>query len=325
MKKKVIFHIGLEKTGTTSFQGFCAENRAVLLRHSVLYPTSRTLIWKKHHGPIAACYFPNIAAVQQTIGVPYRDKQTVLRSLNREMEKAAADTVLISSEHLSSRFSAVQIRQLAADFSDYDCRIAIVVRDHVSRALSSYCTTIESGRHPTIDEFIREICDERSNYMRYKDTITQWERVFGKDNIVMFPYNTTGNIVCTLVRSLISPEIQVRRIASYTRNKSAGASTIEALRLINKKLSDGTGSGHRHFRALKYYATYVPARIRHAVRKYTEKPARDRLLLSDDQLQRLKAIAEADRRWLEDSYRVCLDDWASNSYARDCEQASVSA
>lgn len=315
MRKKLIFHIGLEKTGTTSFQSFCAGNHALLLRHSVLYPTNRAMIWNRHHGPLVACYFPKNAATQETIGVPYREKDRVLRSLNREIEQAAIDTVLISAEHLSSRFSAAQIGQLAADFSDYDCRIAVVVRDHISRALSSYCTTIESGRHPTVDEYIREICHENSNYMRYKDTITQWENSFGKENIMVFPYSVRENIVSCLARSLISPEIRSRRIASYTQNKSAGASAIEALRLTNKKLSNGAGSGQGHLDMLKYYATYLPARIRHAFRKYLEKAVRDRLLLTEDQLQRLNAIAEADRRWLEDRYRVYLEHRTADGYA----------
>lgn len=39
MSYDVVFHIGLHKTGTTSFQSSCASNRQLLSAHGILYPT----------------------------------------------------------------------------------------------------------------------------------------------------------------------------------------------------------------------------------------------------------------------------------------------
>jgi len=59
MKRKLIFHIGLEKAGTGSFQRFCKEHQELLKEHSVLYPTKGPAFFKNYnHAPLVACYLP---------------------------------------------------------------------------------------------------------------------------------------------------------------------------------------------------------------------------------------------------------------------------
>jgi hypothetical protein len=53
---KVIFHIGLEKTGTTSFQRFCTRNARRLLKHNVLYPKRSSAFHALNHTPLTASY-----------------------------------------------------------------------------------------------------------------------------------------------------------------------------------------------------------------------------------------------------------------------------
>jgi hypothetical protein len=306
LKAKIIFHIGLEKTGTTSFQSFCTDNRALLRRESVLYPTNNFGFSKNSHEPLVACYFPKNAASQLVMRSSRRDKAVILRSLNREIERASADTILISAEHFSSRFSATHIRQLAADFSDYDCQIAVVVRDHVARILSAYSTTIASGRYLTLQDFVDEICHTSNLYIRYRETISQWEDIFGAENMIVFPYREKYNVVELLAKSLISPNIQLRRTSGYAQNKSFGASAVEARRLINEDLS------HDHQPdASKFRAASILGHIRHAIRKNTIRRSEDRLRLNEDQFRRVNDIAEIDRHWLEDRYRIRLDDQLS--------------
>lgn len=155
----------------------------------------------------------------------------------------------------------------------------------------------------TLPDYVSGLCYPSNMYMRYKETITQWEVVFGKENIIVIPYIEKENIINALARSLISPEIRLHGIAAYFENKSSGASAIEVLRLINKERSDQQQSG-----ASKYRCAYLLFRIRNAIRKRTIKASQDRLHLSEDQLQRLNTIAEVDRLWLEERYRVRLEN-----------------
>lgn len=299
-KRKILFHIGLEKTGTTSFQSFCTRNRSELLRHSVLYPTENFGFSKDNHSPLVASYFPGDAAGPLLMRSSHRDKETVLRSLECEIESSLAETVLVSAEHFSSRFNGAHIEHLAADFAGYDCRIAVVLRDHVSRAMSAYYTTIASGRHLSLEDFIDELCQPHNVYIRYKDLVSQWESAFGRDNIIVIPYVENENIIGSLARTLISPEARLDGISAYARNKSPGASAIEAMRRTNEDLAD-----RRHSGQAERFAYWL-AGIRNAIRKKTTKAPGDRLRLGENAHRRLNAIAESDRLWLEERYGVYL-------------------
>src|SRR5215471_5579563 len=123
MKRRLTFHIGLEKTGTDSFQHFCSEQRDVLRRAGTLYPTHSPAFGAYNHEPLVACYLDYRDFSIRSSG---RTRADVLRSLIAEIEAADLPAILISGEHFSSRFREPEIRQLAADFSGFDCRIAVV-------------------------------------------------------------------------------------------------------------------------------------------------------------------------------------------------------
>jgi hypothetical protein len=299
--KTLIFHIGLEKTGTTSFQKFSTVYRADFLRCSVLYPTNNYAFSKYNHSPLVACYFHEDGTNLLIAKSSRRSREDVLASLNREIAGTRADKVLISAEHFSSRFSPTQIQQLATDFSGYHCKIVVVVRDHISRALSAYNTTIISGRHLTLHEYVDELCRPTNLYIRYKETIRLWEAVFGAENIIVIAHADNSNIVEALTRTIVSPEFKFRGNESFSENKSLGASTIEAHRLINKQLSE-----YRQAGASKFPCQYYLEIIRYAIRKKALKASPDRLQISENDLQRLEAIAEIDRQWLEEHYNVIL-------------------
>ena len=55
--RRLVLHIGLEKTGTTSFQAFCADNRAALAARGALYPANAECFLRLNHAPLAASYF----------------------------------------------------------------------------------------------------------------------------------------------------------------------------------------------------------------------------------------------------------------------------
>jgi hypothetical protein len=301
MRKTIIFHIGLEKTGTTSFQKFSTLNRAKFLQHSVAYPVDNYAFYKYNHGPLVACYLHEQGKDLLITNSRCRSREDVLKSLNQEIAGTSVSNFILSSEHFSSRFSSMQIQQLAADFSDYHCKVVVVVREHNSRALSAYSTTIMSGRHLTLDEYIDELCNETNLYMRYKETISSWESVFGTENIVVKKYTEGNNIVIDLVKNLIYSEFNFIGNKFYNENRSSSASKIEIRRLINKRLSPYLQTGPSNFSYKDYFDI-----ILYVIRKIILKTSQDRLQISENDLQRLEAIAEIDRQWLEEHYNVIL-------------------
>ncbi len=164
---KVIFHIGLERTGTTSFQQFCTRHARQLARQSVLYPVKCLAFAKLNHAPLAASYL-NPQRPPDFYLQTRHTRDLLLKSLRKEIEGSGAKTVIISSEHFSSRFRLQETAALAHDFSDYDCKVVVVIRDHFRRFLSSYSVHIMSGAVQNArrirrddfaaQQFISEIC-----------------------------------------------------------------------------------------------------------------------------------------------------------------------
>jgi hypothetical protein len=305
MKPTIIFHIGIEKTGTDSFQRFCKENHRLLRQYSALYPMNNLAFASYNHAALVACYLPYR---DFSIQARRRERADVVRSLRHEIDSSGASTVLLSAEHLSSRFGDAEIRQLASDFADYECRAAVAVRDHVARACSAYCQTIISGRFLTIDEFCSELARPDNKYARYRETIGPWEEVFGKDRMSVFVYARGQNIIETLCAAFVSPAMPLSGLEAYRDNRSLGAGAIEALRLVNKSLArPGQKKIDVSRDIVKWALLYrLRASIVKTLAKNTPDQSADPVRLGARNTALLCGIAEADCRWLAEHYGVHL-------------------
>ena len=302
MAAQIIFHIGLEKTGTDSFQRFCTENRRALRSLGILYPVG--LAFAEHsHGPLAACYLPYR---DLSVG-PGRARADVLHSLRAEIERARPETVLISAEHLSSRFRSPEIEQLARDFNGFDCRIAVVVREHASRIRSAYAQTILAGRTPSFEDYCREILDPANPYVRYRDTIAPWDRVFGRETMRVFSLTAGTDVVGMLRAALIPRAAAIREQKHYRDNQSQGASAVEALRLVTLQLPDADPRLDRPLGRLKWLLLRLARRrIRALLATAAGGREQGRFQLSTPIRARLQEIVDIDRQWLESSYGIRL-------------------
>ena len=307
MRRNLIFHIGLEKTGTDSFQRFCTEHHKLLRDYSVLYPMKRSHFFKNYnHAPLVACYLPHHDFGLRSSG---EARAVVLRSLTAEIDEEDFDTILISAEHFSSRFGDMEIGQLATDFGDYDCRIVVVVRDHVSRLYSAYSQTVLSGRDMTLDAFCDEVFHPHAHYMRYARTIQAWERVFGRKSVSVFCYLPGRNIIPVLCQNLISPAMPLSSIESYWDNRSAGPGPTERLCRVNRAMAR-VPVGSSSF-AGWLVLRHIRGGIAKVFRWLDGHQNAGRWHLSPQNQERLSEIAETDRVWLETHYGVHLLDQAA--------------
>jgi hypothetical protein len=296
-KRRVIFHIGLEKTGTDSFQRFCTEQRALLLRFSTLYPTEGLAFLERNHAPLVACYLP-----YEDFTVPLSGQRPeVLRSLKAEIERSNASAVLISAEHFSSRFRDAEIGQLATDFSEFDCRVAVVVRGHRARLYSAYDQSVRAGRSTTLSAYCDEVFHPDNWYMRYATTIGAWERAFGHDNISVFCHSPGHDIIPVLCRALISSEFSPPADKTYWDNLSIGPGGTERLRRVNNAIARVTGT----FNPIVGPVLQAPRRGLAEVIRRLNKESRD-WQLSERDLRRLDEIIETDQAWLEEHYGIRL-------------------
>lgn len=297
---KVIFHIGLEKTGTTSFQSFCTRNARRLLKHNVLYPKRSSAFYALNHAPLTASYLhsesPDDFYLRSTI-----TSSEMVKSLKSEIEASNVEKVIISSEHLSSRFRAPQIEKLAEDFNEYECHVVIALRDHLSRLFSSYSTHVMSGSDHTLDEYAEMVLRPHILYMRYADTIRLWETSFGRDNVILFDCNEGSDVIYSLLSKIGLLHLRNKLTGDYRRNASLGATATEALRLINI-----ASRGERAYRSKIAYLEFVKLQyVRSVLRKQLQaQSARSHWRLSQPYLKQFLAIAESDALWLAKNYSM---------------------
>jgi hypothetical protein len=298
MKRKITFHIGFEKTGSYSFQTFCTKRAELLQRYSVLYPTSSLAFGDRNHAPLAACYLDYDDFSIRSSGKPRAD---VLSALLAEIGEAEGGDILISAEHFSSRFKEREIRQLAADFADFDCRIAIVVREHRTRLFSAYSQSVRSGRDMTLEAYCDEVLHPSNWYMNYATTIGAWEGVFGRENITVLCHLPDQDIVRVLCHALISPDPVLVALDSRRENQSIGPAATEWLRRANHAF------GRVPKTWLPAFQTALGAPRRGFVclaRKLS--PEAQSWQLSERNRRRLSEIAAADNDWLQSHYGLRL-------------------
>lgn len=308
-----VFHIGLERTGSTSFQRFCTTNAKRLRECGILYPTKTLAFRVDNHGPLVSAYLDaRCGGKDFAIRSRLVAKPTVLRSLFKSATKQAPDIVLISSEHFSSRFEPAEIEALARDFAGHTCRILIVVRDHRQRFFSAYATSIMSGRHLTIEDYADEVLAPTNRYFRYQGLIETWERVFGKAAMVVKPYRSDGRLIQSLLDSVSPTPVQIPVADSYRDNRSLGPSCTEALRVGNLALSSGfEGKPPRTYWSW-LQKRYCEVRMKRWLVAAAGTARSEPWSLSAANLARLDAIAASDATWLAQNYGIELRIAASN-------------
>ena len=298
MKRKITFHIGFEKTGCYSFQTFCTKHAALLRRCSVVYPTRSLAFGDRNHAPLAACYLDYDDFSIRSSGRP---RAEVLRTLLAEIGETGDGDILISAEHCSSRFKEREIRQLATDFAEFDCRIAVVVREHRARLFSAYGQSVRSGRAMTLAAYCDEVLHPSNWYMHYATTIGAWEDVFGRQNMTVLCYLPDRDIVPVLCNALIAADPALLTLDSCRENRSIGPSATEWLRRANSLISRMPRSSLPAFQT----ALGAPRRGFVSLARKLDPDAQG-WRLSEQNRQRLNEIAAADNDWLQSHYGVRL-------------------
>jgi hypothetical protein len=186
--RTTILHIGTEKTGTTSIQGFLANNARWLLEQGFAYPMAA----ERWSGHLLALYArgPEVCDdLHVRLGLDSVEKRTTFQRqfadhFAHEMTALPerVRTVLFSSEHLHSRVVAHDaIQSLRSLLRPHFGRIRIVVylrrQDRVATSL--YSTAMKVGL--THDGILHTGVGE--GYFDYDRLLDRWAEVFGADAV----------------------------------------------------------------------------------------------------------------------------------------------
>jgi hypothetical protein len=314
--RRIVLHIGLERTGSTSLQNYWLENRKRLSENSILYPTQNLSFQRNNHIGLVASYLPPQPNDYFMRGIS-GEKRQVLDTLLREITKSSARTIILSSEHFSSRLRRPQIRELASDFKDFDCTIVVFLRDHLSRFYSTYGTHVASGGCETINEYCDFVLQAESLELRYAEIIQLWEEAFGRRSLEIRRYDTRKNVLAEFFSAngvtplstnfLAATKTELLDLFGIRTNRSLGPRRTEALRRANVAVSRLLGSSTALGRTAQYQTGIAVRCVLHlarSIRRLNGVDRDDAWSLDATRLDNLAAVAKADRDQLKERFGV---------------------
>ncbi len=191
---KCILHIGTEKTGSTSIQDFCFNNRQLLFQQDIIFSNSMLYPGENNHSHLPYLGFGNERFDEYHVLHGLTDetkkgehKNKIFLELEKEVKSNPKKTFLFSSEHLQSRLweekevEALKKNLINVGFNDF--KIILYIRDQLSTAISLFSTGVKTGNVidnvPTPDDFLwNHICD-------HEGTINRWSSVFGDSSLLI--------------------------------------------------------------------------------------------------------------------------------------------
>lgn len=184
--RKLLVHIGSEKTGSKSIQDFLTQNSLELLdRYRILYPRHPDLFQDPGHFPIVASFLDP----SEYDFVPQgkcSDTSKLSETLRKEYDQANASLMVISAEHFSSRFSEPEIVALSQTLEDFDVTIVVYVRRQDEMALSAFSTKVRCGDREWFDS---EDIIPGNPYFNILQLVDLWAKYFGEENTQVLTYD----------------------------------------------------------------------------------------------------------------------------------------
>jgi hypothetical protein len=172
MAQRVVFHIGLMKSGTTFIQGRLNTNRERLAEQQVLFPGPT---WARH-----------VRAVSDLLGSTKR-KPGSWNSLVEEVNEHDG-TAVVSMEYLAP-MGRPRIKVLRDSFPDSEIRVAVSVRDLGRGVPAMWQEAIKNRRTWTWAEYLRSIekgGDPGRRFWRQQHAakiVRRWGSVLGPDHV----------------------------------------------------------------------------------------------------------------------------------------------
>ena len=191
--KKLILHIGFEKTGTTFLQRFCKNNRKQLEKQNIIYPNVGFSTLAQFS--LVAPFHPIDNEGKQLEFAP--KKEYSIKNEWSGIKKIFDDrdniTVLISAELFSSRLKTKGIKALkeTIDWLGNDIQTTIIayLRRQDKYFESSYSTHIKAGGVLKFDEAFYMRLNNKWFY-DYSYILDEWSKQFGADSIKIVPFES---------------------------------------------------------------------------------------------------------------------------------------
>ena len=238
MKKSLILHIGMFKTGTSSIQETLYNSHEILREKNVYYsselhPHNLTFFPIFYEEPELLPDWQKVYSKEQA-----RKKQIELKKQwVREIVNNSYNTFIISSENVSL-WDEVTIKKAFNFIKIYfdEIKIIIYLREHSSYFSSAIQQIVKNG---FINKDIHQILKEEIMFLNYKELIKKWVKVFGSKNIIVRKFDATGfknnDLIDDFFDSIGLGDISSKQLNTVKANESIGKNSIIFLSELNKK------------------------------------------------------------------------------------------
>jgi len=237
--KKVIIHMGPDKTGSSSIQSALDKNRTALLGNGVFYPSGRK------HSQLGSCLSPD---PQQFIFNRLRNRDKTLAEIQAgdeeyfklfidALDNTQADTLILSAEGFVylTETALDNMKEMLERYCE-EFEIVLYIRAPLSFAASAISQRIKSGER-VMEHMMPPI-------VPYQDFIEKISRVFGKEQINLRVSSketfAQGNVVLDFLSLLNVPQILKEQITTSESKKNSSL-TEEGVKIGDKmiELLDG--------------------------------------------------------------------------------------
>jgi hypothetical protein len=228
MAKKLILHIGVWKTATTTIQKELFRNRLALKADGVYYPgfqANCTFLLHK--------YKKNLVQ-HTTVKQSKKSLDAIMQDAHRLYdefitESLGCDVAVLSSEFYLD-FSLNEIQRLKLELSELFSEIEIIVyiRDPIKHAISAVNEQVKQGHYR-----LNEAYDIHSKPTEI-ERVLLWSDVFGKDNMIVRSFEEAVRIKGGIVRDFK----QALNITSEFNSDLSEVETNQSLTLPAVLLSD---------------------------------------------------------------------------------------
>lgn len=179
--RRLLLHIGTEKTGTSSIQRFLLRNRPFLAAQGFHTPLCLADGAGNHSWlPLLAYDDERVDDLTRRWLPAGSDRRAVIaaqtRALGREIEAQPEGTWILSSEHLQSRLTSereiVRLRQVLEPLFA-SITLVLYLRQPIATAVSLWSTAVQCG-HPWMElplpstPYCHNLCDHRATIQRWQ-------------------------------------------------------------------------------------------------------------------------------------------------------------
>lgn len=235
MKKRLVLHIGMGKTGTTALQHFFWSNRRTLEAHDIAYPSYGSVA-EAHH--LISPHVP-----------PFLKDVWKFKSVDEwapRLRKSAQSRILVSSELMAWALPEVVEAFCAAAGEYFDLRIVIYVRRQDKMIMADFNQLVKSGSQKRELERVLERQIRRFDYERL---IRPWAASVGSDSVIVRPYERQqfhgGDIRRDFAWHVFGLELSDEfELSAQNANPRLSLSALEYKLHLNK-LIDDTGQSAR--------------------------------------------------------------------------------